>query len=79
MKYELYAIKDAITGLFGEPFTALNVGAATRRFAYVCEKGEMVANDLLLYRIGIYDTDLGEITPKLEFIQNGTRAEVNNG
>lgn len=70
MKYGIYAIKDQVTGLFGEPWLAVNTGAAVRRFNFCCENAKLIANDSMLYRLGEFDGETGEIVSKVEFMQS---------
>lgn len=66
---KIYAIKDELAGIFGAPFLAPNDAVAQRQFQEQYKESYMKA-DLQLYALGEYDSDTGEISPKLKFIAN---------
>lgn len=76
MIFGIYAIKDQVTGMFGEPFLAINIGAAVRRFEYVCGQAQMIALDSQLYKLGEFNNETGEITAKVDFIQSYVKPEA---
>lgn len=75
MIFGIYAIKDQVTGLFGQPFLEQNKGAAVRRFEYVCSKAEMIAADSQLFFLGTFNQETGEIVYKQQFLQSYVERE----
>ncbi len=75
MIFGIYAIKDQVTGLFGQPFLEQNKGAAVRRFEYVCSKAEMVAADSQLFLLGTFNQETGEIIYNQQFLQSYVQRE----
>lgn len=76
MNFGIYAIKDTVTGMFGEPFLAINIGAAVRRFEFVCNQAQMIAADSQLYKLGEFNNETAEIKAKVEFIQSYVKTEA---
>lgn len=67
MKYPVYSIRDSLTG-FMTPTLDQNDASAMRNFRVACEQSgsSLMFNrpaDFSLYRIGIFDTDTGSLTP----------------
>lgn len=59
---ELYAIKDTVTGEYGNPMPFLNEASAKRYFINnVCDENKKIAGDLQLFYLGSYDTELGVV------------------
>lgn len=64
MKYIIFSVKDELTGEFGNPHIR-DERVEAREFNYAMTQ-DPFSQDKTLYRLGIYDTETGEITPKLE-------------
>ena len=69
MKMPVFSVKDNLIG-FGTPFTAINDAVACRGFTnsiYRSLEGGFddtsTPEDLALYRIGDFDTELGVLSP----------------
>lgn len=75
MKINVYCLKDDYLG-FQTPFCSMNDAAACRDFENLICKPDTVYSmhkDLFnLYKIGIFDSESGEIDSKVEFIQSGS-------
>lgn len=73
MILEVFTILDRCSGIFSEPFYAVNTDVAKRRFKQICLSSSVVAPDLQLYKIGLYDSSKGIIAPleSLEFLEGG--------
>lgn len=75
MKIPVYCIKDDYLG-FQTPFCSMNDAAANRDFELLLTKDVSVysqhKNLFNLHRIAMFDTESGELTPDMEFIQNGS-------
>lgn len=67
MKFNVYAIRDIKTGFLSPTFEQ-NDAVASRNFAHAVMNSDSVlfshASDFSLYRIGIYDSDTGLLTPE---------------
>lgn len=65
MEYELYIIYDAATNMYGVPMAQQNDAEAMRSFAHECMKEESIWHshpaDFILYKVGTYFTNTGEI------------------
>lgn len=72
MTLKIYSILDKVTGIFGDPFCAINLAQAVRRFDYLMKNSPMVSKDCALYLLGEFDTVTGTIpsTTCCEFIKN---------
>ena len=67
----MFTIYDRVTGVYSEPFLAVNVDTAERRFNYVLSQSPMVKGDCDLFKLGSFNTETGEIIPvKPEFISH---------
>lgn len=65
----IFSIYDRVTGVFSEPFLAVNVETAQRRFNYVLSQSPMVKGDCDLYKLGTFNSETADIVPvKAEFI-----------
>jgi len=74
MKTGIYAVKDTKIG-FEQPFSMQNDEVAIR--AYL--KAEIpYKEDTELYKIGEYDNQTGNITPKVKFMINSITKEKEN-
>lgn len=67
MKYGIYAIFDAVSGVFTAPTIDLADSAAARNFRKMCADAGSMVNfapaDFAIYRIGDFDVETGAITP----------------
>lgn len=67
MKYELYQMRDNVTGLFLYPImTFLNENDAKRYFEWQVNNGQlppMSEKDMELYKVGETNSETGAITP----------------
>lgn len=70
MKYELYSVKDVLSGNVGEIVIMPNEAMARRWFAGLCSESK-IKNDLQLYRLGTYNVQTAEIVSAPEFILGG--------
>lgn len=74
LKVNVYCIKDDITG-FMQPWCEHSDDSAVRQFEMVIKKeGSMFAlhpEQFNLFKIGVFDTESGDIEKCMEFIQNG--------
>lgn len=61
MNYQMYVIYDRVAGIHSEPFCAVNVGTAVRRFDYQMQNSQMVSSDCELYHVGTFDSEQGVI------------------
>ncbi len=68
MMYRVYSIFDRVTGLYGEPFIAVNEEMAKRRFNYLMDNSPMVNADCQLYYLGDFDSVNGTIGGKVDFV-----------
>lgn len=79
MILEFFVIYDKCSGIYSEPFTAVNTQVAQRRFKQICLSSSVVAPDLQLYKLGYFNSSTGDITLtdnlKPEFVEGG----VSNG
>lgn len=75
MKISVYCIKDDYLG-FQTPFCSMNDASANRDFELLLTKDVSVysqhKNLFNLYRIAQFDSESGELTQDMEFIQNGS-------
>lgn len=75
MLLEVFSIFDKCSGIYSEPFTAVNKDVASRRFKQICISSPVIASDLQLYRLGSFDSQLGIISycplGKPEFLEGG--------
>ena len=60
--YPVYAIRDAVSGSFGQLLVESNEQTARRSFRYGCREGIMnySRDDFSLYHIGTFNVDSGE-------------------
>lgn len=64
MKMILYSIKDKAAGTFGPVVEAVNDVVANRAYTQMIDKVPIrYKADYVLHRIGIFDTETGEVTP----------------
>lgn len=70
MKYSYFTIYDRVASTYSEPFGAVNVPAAQRRFDFLMQNAPMVSPDCQLFYIGDFETETGEfISIKPQFVQ----------
>lgn len=77
MILEVFTILDRCSGLYSEPFYCVNADVAKRRFKQICLSSNVLAPDLQLYKIGVFDSSKGLILPldNLEFLEGGVASE----
>lgn len=72
MIFGVYSIRDVKSG-FLQPTVELNDQVAMRNFAHACTHSDSLffthAADYALYKIGVFNSDTGIITP-LDLLQN---------
>lgn len=71
MKLNIYAVYDRVTGLYSDPWLAVNEAAAIRRFKASCFEVKVVAADLQLFYLGTFEQSTGVIDAANEFIVGG--------
>lgn len=71
MILEMYAIKDELAGTFGN-IMVINAKVAQRTFHWMTEETEKQdCDDKRIYKLGMYNTETGEIAPQVpELIYN---------
>lgn len=57
----LYSVYDKKTERFSFPVAQENHESAKRWFKYVVKNSEMVAEDLQLYYVGVFDQEIGSV------------------
>ena len=77
MKYNIYSVKDTVTGEFGSPYLGKNDAEAIRGFEYgVTTPSTHIiythSRDMQLFKMGELDINTGEITSKVEFLASGS-------
>lgn len=72
MIFGVYSIRDVKSG-FLQPTVELNDQVAVRNFAHACVRNDSLffthASDYALYKIGVFNSDNGILTP-LERVEN---------
>lgn len=68
MTYGIYSVYDRVTGVYSEPFLAVNKQTAIRRFKFIMQNAKMIAQDCDLFFVGTFDSSNAVIDPKTEFI-----------
>lgn len=80
MKYGLYAMRDSATRQFLSITTDVNNDVAMRNFDFAMMNNAQLKfrpSDFALYRIGVYDTESGNIeVEQPECLRLGTESEV---
>lgn len=78
MIYQIYAIYDSASGVFMAPTIDLSDGAAIRSFRQALSKADTIMgfkpDDFILYCIGNYDVETGEIqsiVPPVQLTRGG--------
>lgn len=75
MKFHVYAIRDELTGFLAPTLDSSDPVACRSFRAALAASPVMVKNpaDFSLYRIGVYDSDSGLLTPTVppEFVMRG--------
>lgn len=71
MILEMYAIKDELAGTFGN-IMVINPKVAQRTFHWLTEETEKQdCDDKRIYKLGMYNTETGEISPQVpELVYN---------
>lgn len=62
MNYHLYSLFDRCTSMYGDIIICVNDEDAKRKIAYTLQNNPYKA-DLVVYKLGSYDCELGKITP----------------
>lgn len=57
----IFTIYDRVSGVYSEPFLAVNQGVAVRRFNFLMQNSAMVKDDCQLYCIGVFNTLSGVV------------------
>lgn len=70
MKYNIYAIKDTITGRFSPIEIRVNDGEAKRWFNNLMAEN-VNKKDYQLFYLGEYNIETGEVSSKVDFIIGG--------
>ena len=64
MVLEIYSIKDELAGTFGN-LMVVNEKVAQRTFRWITEETEKPdCDDKRIYKLGMYDTETGQIMPQ---------------
>lgn len=71
IEYEIYSVKDVVSGDFTEITIFKNREMAMRWFKSLCAESK-IAQDLQLFYLGTYNIATGEIKSAVEFIGGGT-------
>lgn len=61
----LFAVYDSCSGIFGEPFVAVNEASAIRMFEFALANADLpkfIRDDTVLYCIGCYDNKTGYVS-----------------
>lgn len=70
MSYEIFSIKDVLSGNMTDLKLFPNVAMAKRWFEETCSECKF-SKDLQLFKLGTYDTQVGITSNELEFIMAG--------
>jgi len=62
MKKVIISVKDTIAEVFNDPRVEINTGSAIRAFSQSIE-GNRNKDDFVMYLIGEFDTQTGEVIP----------------
>ena len=77
--FNLYTMKDNLSGMYGSPFVSYNEATAKREFEAYCKlpQNKYLAPNMELYFIGGFDSSTGEcVTHELELIYKGSEFKV---
>lgn len=74
MIFNVYSIKDVLSGKMAQLELFNNDQMAKRYFANICSESK-IKNDLQLFRVGSFNLDTGEIKADFEFICGGADFE----
>lgn len=58
----LFTIYDKVSGIYSEPFTAVNEDVARRRFKQICGSQPILGGDLQLYKLGSFNSASGVVS-----------------
>lgn len=61
MVYQIYSIYDRKAKIYSEPFLAQNNAVAQRRFQFLMQNSQMIADDCELHYLGTFDNSTGVI------------------
>lgn len=70
MKKYVVSVKDVCTGVFGDVCCFDNESSARRSFNHSVSSSPF-RSDMQLFFVGWFDTETGELTPDLSFLQSG--------
>lgn len=70
MKYQIYTIKDVLSGSMTDLLLFANDEMAIRYFNGLCQESK-IKDDLQLFKLGEYETETGNITSSVKFIKGG--------
>lgn len=70
MKFEIYSVKDVVSGQFTKLELFNNIDVAKRWYNGLLAESK-IAKDLQLYKLGEYNVETGEIIASVEFVQGG--------
>lgn len=74
MNWNVYAVKDELSGEFFEPIYAENDVLATRDFKYkvnTIDQWKYNSSDFSLFKLGSFDTKTGVYTSEIEKVAGG--------
>ena len=74
MVYDIYSVKDVVTGNFSDITPFVNKDSAIRWFRGLCAESK-ISSDLQLYKLGIYYIETGVIESSVEFVMGGADCE----
>lgn len=68
MKINMYALRDSIAEDFSSPVLLKNDNLARRFFWRSVQSAQVKADEMRLYKLGVYDVETGEIDSNVELI-----------
>ena len=71
IEYEIYSVKDVVTGNFSDIQIMVNRDCAIRWFKGLCAESK-IKNDLQLFYLGTYNLSTGEISSAVDFVVGGS-------
>lgn len=80
MEQRLYSILDTVAKEFGPIFHAKNDGVALRNLhAFFLQNKQVDPREHVLYQLGIFNAESGQITPELKNIQADIDTQTDPG
>ena len=79
MKNEMYAVRDAVSGIYNSPYHQINKKVAIRTFREACNNVPEIkdhAEDMELWYLGSYDNETGYFCSEPELIEKGVKNNV---